>query len=203
MDDKIASATVLLKEARAIVALTGAGISTEAGIPDFRGQTGLWNNPELLSLMSARGFQTDPAGFYRASLSLLPNITSAKPTLAHKLLAELETRGKLTAVVTQNIDGLHQAADIQGQRIDAYKTHPFTDQGANDDRSEISGDVLKYLAAPNQADLGNDLFKEFFTHPAAVKREMQLTGHDEVDQQCQCQQQVGARIYFHKCVKIL
>src|SRR6266702_4750769 len=110
MDEKITSAIALINNARSIVALTGAGISTEAGIPDFRGQAGLWNNPELLSLMSARGFRTDPAGFYRASISLLPNITSAKPTPAHRLLAELEAQGKLTAVVTQNIDGLHQAA---------------------------------------------------------------------------------------------
>src|SRR5258708_12290433 len=110
MDPQYTSASQLIRDARSIVALSGAGISTEAGIPDFRGQTGLWNNPELLSLMSARGFQTDPAGFYRASLSLLPNLTSAKPTAAHKLLARLEANGKLTAVVTQNIHGLPQAA---------------------------------------------------------------------------------------------
>jgi len=110
MDEKIATAIKILKEADSIVALTGAGISTEAGIPDFRGPAGIWNNPELLSLMSARGFQTDPAGFYRASLSRLPNITSAKPTAAHKLLVELESRGKLKAVITQNIDGLHHVA---------------------------------------------------------------------------------------------
>ena len=110
MNDKIELAIALIKDAESIVALTGAGISTEAGIPDFRGPAGIWNNPELLSLMSARGFQTDPAGFYRASMARLPNITSAKPTAAHKLLAELEARGKLKAVITQNIDGLHHAA---------------------------------------------------------------------------------------------
>jgi len=125
MDENIELAKRLINEAKAIVALSGAGISTEAGIPDFRGQTGLWNNPELLSLMSARGFQSDPAGFYRASMALLPNITTAKPTSAHKLLAELESRGKLTAVVTQNIDGLHQAA---GSRT-VYEIHGTTRTG--------------------------------------------------------------------------
>src|SRR5882724_7255155 len=142
MDDKIALAIEFIKDANSIVALSGAGISTEAGIPDFRGQTGLWNNPELLSLMSARGFQTDPAGFYRASLSLLPNITSAKPTAAHKLLAELETRGKLTAVVTQNIDGLHQAA---GSRT-VYEIHGTTRTG-HCTKCNTSFEMAKVFAA--------------------------------------------------------
>jgi len=110
MDEQIALAAKLIKESNRIVAMSGAGISTEAGIPDFRGQSGLWNNPQLLSRMSKRGFQSDPAGFYKASMELLPNLTSAEPTSAHRLLADLEENGKLIAVITQNIDGLHQAA---------------------------------------------------------------------------------------------
>jgi NAD-dependent deacetylase len=100
----------LIRGAERLVALSGAGISTEAGIPDFRGPDGLWANPALFEQMSARGFRNDPAGFYRAALRLLPNITAAQPTAAHLLLARLEAADKLRAVVTQNIDGLHQAA---------------------------------------------------------------------------------------------
>ncbi len=100
----------LLARARRVVALSGAGISTEAGIPDFRGPNGLWQDPSLFAKLSARGFARDPAGFYQAGLKLFPNITQAKPTSAHLLLARLERQGKVAAVVTQNIDGLHQAA---------------------------------------------------------------------------------------------
>ncbi len=103
----------LISEAKCIVAFSGAGISTEAGIPDFRSQGGLWEDESLMELMSSGGFRRDPAAFYRASLQMLPNIHKAEPTAAHKLVALLEAQGKLTAVVTQNIDGLHQAAGSQ------------------------------------------------------------------------------------------
>jgi NAD-dependent deacetylase len=100
----------LMRQASRIVALSGAGISTEAGIPDFRGPNGLYQDPSLFAQLSARGFAQNPAGFYRAGLKLFPNITRAKPTAAHHLLSRLEQSRKLRAVVTQNIDGLHQAA---------------------------------------------------------------------------------------------
>lgn len=113
MDVAIAQALTLIREARNIVAFSGAGISTEAGIPDFRSEGGLWENAELMKLMSASGFRLDPAGFYRAALQLMPNLHRAQPTIAHRFLAKLERQGKLAAVITQNIDGLHQAAGSQ------------------------------------------------------------------------------------------
>ncbi|MGH9854732.1 MAG: SIR2 family NAD-dependent protein deacylase [Blastocatellia bacterium] len=113
MPTPLEQATALICESRRIVAFSGAGISTEAGIPDFRSQGGFWEDEELMALMSSSGFRRDPAAFYQASLQMLPNIHRAEPTAAHRLLAELEVRGKLTAVITQNIDGLHQAAGSQ------------------------------------------------------------------------------------------
>src|SRR5215510_10588051 len=113
MNTSIEQAVTLIRDANCIVAFSGAGISTEAGIPDFRSKGGLWENQELMELMSASGFRRDPAAFYRASLQTLPNIHCAEPTAAHRLVAELEAQGKLSAVVTQNIDGLHQAAGSQ------------------------------------------------------------------------------------------
>jgi len=103
-------AIALIRKSNRIAALSGAGISTEAGIPDFRGPQGMWNDPALLQQLSVSGFERNPEGFYRDSMKLFSNIREAKPTLAHKLLARLEELGKIGAVVTQNIDGLHRAA---------------------------------------------------------------------------------------------
>ena len=109
----------LIREARNIVALTGAGISTEAGIPDFRGPGGLWGDAEKLDFLSLSGFRRLPEGFYRVSLDLIAAISRAEPTPAHRLLVRLEEIGKLKAVATQNIDGLHTAA---GSRA-VYELH--------------------------------------------------------------------------------
>jgi NAD-dependent deacetylase len=110
MNAQIEQAIELIKNSERIVALSGAGISTEAGVPDFRGPGGMWEDSDLMELLSASGFKRDPESFYRASLPLFSKISAAKPTLAHQLLVRLETLGKIEAVVTQNIDGLHQAA---------------------------------------------------------------------------------------------
>ena len=111
----------LLAAARRITALTGAGVSTASGIPDFRSVDGLYHQqydypPE--QILSRSFFDENPAEFYRfyRSKMLCPN---AKPNAAHYKLAELEQAGKCTAVVTQNIDGLHQAA---GSRT-VYELH--------------------------------------------------------------------------------
>jgi NAD-dependent deacetylase len=115
----IGRAISLIRESKRIVAFTGAGVSTEAGLPDFRGKGGLWEDERLMELMSASGFRRDPAAFYQAAMQLAPNIRQAKPTATHALLAKLESRGRLAAVITQNIDGLHQAA---GSRT-VYELH--------------------------------------------------------------------------------
>ena len=101
-----------IDESDNIVFFGGAGVSTESGIPDFRSVDGLYNQhykypPE--TIISHSFFQRDPEEFYRfyREKMLWPD---AKPNPAHKKLAELEGAGKLKAVVTQNIDGLHQAA---------------------------------------------------------------------------------------------
>ncbi len=100
----------MIRKSRRIAALSGAGISTEAGIPDFRGPGGLWENSSLMDQLSLSGFKRDPEGYYRDSMKLFSTIVNAKPTLAHRLLARLEELGKIEGVATQNIDGLHQAA---------------------------------------------------------------------------------------------
>ena len=111
----------IVDRSRRIVFFGGAGVSTESGIPDFRSVDGLYHQqydypPE--QILSRSFFDENPAEFYRfyRSKMLCPN---AKPNAAHYKLAELEQAGKCTAVVTQNIDGLHQAA---GSRT-VYELH--------------------------------------------------------------------------------
>lgn len=101
-----------LLEARYCVVLTGAGISTESGIPDFRSPgTGLWERVDPMEAMSVAAFWRDPVRFYRlAGETWLPPLLGARPNVAHRVLAELEQRGFVRAVITQNIDGLHQQA---------------------------------------------------------------------------------------------
>ena len=111
-EDKIKLLKQYVEESSAIVFFGGAGVSTESGIPDFRSVDGLyhqeWKYPPE-TIISHSFFVRNPEEFYRfyRKKLLCPD---AKPNAAHKKLAELEATGKLNAVVTQNIDGLHQMA---------------------------------------------------------------------------------------------
>ena len=112
MDEKIAQLQKMVQESDNIVFFGGAGVSTESGIPDFRSVDGLYNQkwkypPE--TILSHSFFERDPAEYYRFHREKLV-IDGVKPNRAHLRLAELEAEGKLRAVITQNIDGLHQAA---------------------------------------------------------------------------------------------
>src|SRR5690242_8896053 len=100
----------ILRDARRAVALTGAGISRPSGIPDFRSDGGLWTQQDPMEVASLRAFQSDPRRFYDWFRPLLDHILVAQPNPAHLALAQLERDAKLQAVVTQNIDGLHQRA---------------------------------------------------------------------------------------------
>jgi NAD-dependent deacetylase len=102
--------TELLRARRPCVALTGAGISTESGIPDFRSPSGIWAQYDPQEYATIDAFLSDPAkvwDFYGRRLELLG---SAEPNDGHRALAELERRGWLQAVITQNIDRLHERA---------------------------------------------------------------------------------------------
>lgn len=112
MNDSIATLQKWIDESEHIVFFGGAGVSTESGIPDFRSVDGLYNQkydypPE--TIISRSFFEADPDMFYKFYRDKLL-VRGAEPNTAHKYLAGLEKRGKLSAVITQNIDGLHQAA---------------------------------------------------------------------------------------------
>ena len=113
--DKIEVLQQMIDESERIVFFGGAGVSTESGIPDFRSVDGLYHQkydypPE--TILSHTFFMRKPEEFYKFYRDKMLCL-SAKPNAAHKKLAELEKAGKLTAVITQNIDGLHQAAGSQ------------------------------------------------------------------------------------------
>lgn len=101
----------LLAGARRAVALTGAGVSVPSGIPDFRSPgTGLWAGVDPMQVAHIDAFRRDPARFWAFYRERLDRFEAVAPNPAHRALAELEARGLLRAVVTQNIDGLHQRA---------------------------------------------------------------------------------------------
>lgn len=112
MSDPSAELVRLVREARRCVALTGAGISTLSGIPDFRGPRGLYRRTDIDAdkLFDLRYFLRDPSYYYRHAADILYNLDSKEPNLVHTVLADMEQNGLLRAVITQNIDLLHQKA---------------------------------------------------------------------------------------------
>ena len=111
LDTLIEQIAQLIAQAHNVVAMTGAGISTPSGIPDFRSPTsGLWDQFDPFTVASIVSFRQNPRHFYDWIRPLAPLLHQAKPNPAHYALAALEQADKLSAVITQNIDGLHQKA---------------------------------------------------------------------------------------------
>jgi NAD-dependent deacetylase len=121
----MAQATVLdrvrgwIDEARHVVVLTGAGISTDSGIPDFRGPQGVWTrDPKAEKLSDIRYYVADPEIRRLSWQSRLEHPAfKAQPNMGHRAIAALERRGKLHALITQNIDGLHLRAGNSPERV--------------------------------------------------------------------------------------
>jgi NAD-dependent deacetylase len=128
MEDGLERLIALVRDARRMVVFTGAGISTESGIPDFRGPGGVWTKYDpsefhidrfLASKESRRRYWQRTTEFYR-------EIAKAMPNPAHYAVAHLERMGKLSSVVTQNVDGLHQLAGVPPDKvIEVHGTHRF------------------------------------------------------------------------------
>jgi len=100
----------LIRDRQPVVVLTGAGISTESGVPDFRSPTGIWAQFDPLEYATLGAFHADPEKVWRFYAPRIEMLTGAEPNEAHRALAELERRGLVSAVVTQNIDLLHERA---------------------------------------------------------------------------------------------
>ncbi len=107
----------MIAEARIVVGFTGAGISTESGIPDFRSPGGIWTRHKPIPFEAFLASAEARRETWRRKLATHPTIESATPNAGHRALASLVAQGKMSAVITQNIDGLHQASGIPDDKV--------------------------------------------------------------------------------------
>ena len=134
------AAQILASAARG-VALTGAGISAESGIPTFRGEGGLWTQYDPVKVATIERFREDPRAYWSVARERGPAVLSAEPNPGHLALAGLEQSGHLVAVVTQNTDGLHQ--DAGSNRVielhGSGRTVQCLDCGTRESRRDVQG----------------------------------------------------------------
>lgn len=133
----------LVGSARHLVALTGAGVSTLSGLPDFRGKNGLYSDPEAWKIFDLKTFLADPSVYYRGARSLLYGDHDLSSSLVHHTLALWQTSGRLKALMTQNVDLLHQKAGST-EVIELHgspRVHHCLDCGAWFDYTIIAGRV--------------------------------------------------------------
>lgn len=109
-EERVRKAAALVRSSRHAIALTGAGISVESGIPAFRGTQGLWNKYDPAEYAYISSFLANPRKVWGMLKELYQIMENALPNPAHHALAELEKMGRLKAVITQNVDGLHEKA---------------------------------------------------------------------------------------------
>ena len=115
--ERLQDAIELVQHAQRIVALTGAGISTESGIPDFRSPGSPWLEQPPVSYKAFISSAESRRQYWQSRRNLSGQVATARPNAAHYALAELERRGKLMGIITQNFDGLHHDAGNQPERI--------------------------------------------------------------------------------------
>lgn len=152
LEQRIKIAAKIIKKSKRVVAFTGAGISTESGIRDFRGPNGLWKQEDPMKWAHINAFMTDPSAYWARAAD--PNrslkFDEVEPNLGHKGLVELEKLGKLIAVITQNVDGLHKKAgssevvELHGTVVHAH----CLECGAEYLRSEVIERVRKGEKTP-------------------------------------------------------
>jgi NAD-dependent deacetylase len=122
-DEAIVAAARLIYEAKSIVVFTGAGISTESGVPDFRSPGGIWSqyNADDLTYQKFRSDEKYRKIYWAYDRARYPAMRDAVPNSAHKAVVDIERSGRLSALVTQNIDGLHQKAGSSPEKV--YELH--------------------------------------------------------------------------------
>jgi NAD-dependent deacetylase len=116
-DHDIAALERLLQEARRVTVFTGAGISTESGIPDFRSPGGIWTRYQPIDFDDFLRSEAARREAWRRKFATDPTIRAARPNRGHRAVAALVQRGKAASVITQNIDGLHQASGVPEERV--------------------------------------------------------------------------------------
>lgn len=116
-DPEVTELAEMIAQARRAVVFTGAGISTESGIPDFRGTGGIWTKMAPIDFADFLGSEEARRETWRRRFDSDETLRAAKPNRGHRAVAELVRRGTVAAVITQNIDGLHQASGIAADRV--------------------------------------------------------------------------------------
>jgi NAD-dependent deacetylase len=142
----------LIEDTQPCVVLTGAGISTESGIPDFRSAEGTWAQYDPYEVASIAGFRSDPGRGWEFYAHRLAVLADAEPNPAHLALAELERRGLIRAVITQNVDGLHRRAGS----VDLLEVHGSIESASclACGRTETREIVERLLPLPRCPDCG-------------------------------------------------
>jgi NAD-dependent deacetylase len=143
----------LIRANQPCVALTGAGVSTESGIPDFRSADGIWAQYDPYEVASIDAFHRDPERVWEFYALRLDVLADAAPNPAHVALAELEARGLVQAVITQNVDGLHAAADSR----DVVQVHGSISGAVCLSCGRREEQVRELLPLPRCADCGTVL----------------------------------------------
>lgn len=180
-EDIFDKAVSFLKQAKHGVALTGAGASTESGIPDFRGKNGLWSRYDPFEYGTIGSFLADPQKVWQMLADLL-QVVDAEPNEGHRGLALLEQMGLMTGIITQNIDGLHQkggsrnVVEFHGSLV----TYSCLSCGAKYDHVSVEKNSLPPHCAACNAILKPDIvfFDERIPEKTIVQTEQMLASAD-------------------------
>ena len=177
--DHYKKAAYQLRQSRYAIVLTGAGISVESGIPDFRSEEGLWSKYDPMEFGHILSFQSDPAKVWGMLLEMDQLLTEAEPNPAHYALAHLEEQGIVRVVVTQNVDSLHQRAG--SRRVVEYHGHNRT-LTCNECRQRFSRETVSLENLPPLCGCGGPLRPDyvFFGEdiPRQAYQEAQAAAHD-------------------------
>ena len=163
MEEKLSQVAEWIIQANKVVVFSGAGLSTESGIPDFRSPGGVWDryNPEDFYFQNFVASEASREKYWQMATEMYEPMKKAQPNLAHLAIAEMERLGKLDCVITQNIDGLHfKAGNSEGKVIQLHGTAMFVsclNCGKNYDREEIQERIQKGVKAPHCDDCGGPL----------------------------------------------
>jgi NAD-dependent deacetylase len=158
----------IVKSSRKAYVFTGAGVSTPSGIPDFRGRNGLYQkiSPDVFDI---ERFYEDPKRFYEFYRKRLRIMKEANPNIAHRVIAEMERKGMIDWVITQNIDGLHKKAGSNNvvELHGTMERYICTSCGTNYDAKFVEEELLKEKDIPNCPKCGGVLKPDvvFFGEP--------------------------------------
>jgi NAD-dependent deacetylase len=163
MEEKLSQVAEWIIQANKVVVFSGAGLSTESGIPDFRSPGGVWDryNPEDFYFQNFLASENSREKYWQMATEMYEPMKKAQPNLAHLAIAEMERLGKLDCVITQNIDGLHfKAGNSEEKVIQLHGTAMFVSClscGKSYDREEIQERIQKGVKAPYCDDCGGPL----------------------------------------------